>query len=169
MSIDDDQLYLFREFLPAEQCERFCRKIPDIGQRAEPLYWEARTRDITRDEVVRRAASHLSRRFNMEFSAEQAQTQNWHVGTHSGLHVHDHANRRHIIYNSLIYLNDGFEGGEFFTDRETIKPEVGLMTLFNGQNIRHGVRRVCGRDRKTIIIWWNTRPSNSTHEDPTLG
>jgi len=61
------------------------------------------------------------------------------------------------MYNSLIYLNEDFDGGHFITKNGIkIKPEKGMLTFFNGQTIWHGVETVKNKDRKTLIFWWRT-------------
>ena len=71
------------------------------------------------------------------------------------LHVHDHNGRENIKYNSLIYLNENFLGGNFVTSKGIdIKPKKGMLTFFNGQTVCHGVKTVLQNDRKTIIFWW---------------
>jgi len=45
-------------------------------------------------------------------------------------------------YNSLLYLNDNFSGGEFFTETGlTIKPIPGRLTFFDGSIVTHGVNK----------------------------
>ena len=93
--------------------------------------------------------------FNLKLTAEQAEIQNHHVNSSADLHIHNDLGREHIIYNSLIYLNDNFDGGHFITKNGiSIKPEKGMLTFFNGQKVYHGVKRVLKNDRKTIIFWW---------------
>ena len=61
-------------------------------------------------------------------------------------------------YNSLIYLNDDFKGGEFFTRNGIkLKPQAGMLTLFDGSKVSHGLKKVKNKDRKTIIFWWANR------------
>jgi hypothetical protein len=55
----------------------------------------------------------------------------------------------------LLYLNDDFEGGEFFTDTGIrIKPKKNRLTFFNGSAIPHGLTKVEKAHRYTIIFWW---------------
>ena len=59
------------------------------------------------------------------------------------------------LYNSLIYLNDDFKGGEFFTRNGIkLKPQAGMLTLFDGSKVSHGLKKVKNKDRKTMIFWW---------------
>jgi predicted 2-oxoglutarate/Fe(II)-dependent dioxygenase YbiX len=82
-------------------------------------------------------------------------TQNWNVNSISDLHIHNERGREKTKYNSLIYLNDNYNGGEFYTKNGiVIKPSVGLLTLFNGQKVWHGVNMVKKKDRHTLIFWW---------------
>jgi hypothetical protein len=56
-------------------------------------------------------------------------------------------------------LNDAFEGGEFYTEKGvTYKPKTGALTFFNGSTVMHGVKKVLGCDRYTLILWWK-RPT----------
>jgi len=58
-------------------------------------------------------------------------------------------------YNSLIYLNDDFEGGLFHTEKGIfIKPEPGLLTFFDGRHVFHGTSEVKKKDRFSLIFWW---------------
>jgi hypothetical protein len=58
-----------------------------------------------------------------------------------------------------LYLNDDFEGGEFYTEHGiVVKPNKGMLTFFDGKNIMHGVKDLKGNVRYNIIFWWhNTR------------
>ena len=50
-------------------------------------------------------------------------------------------------YNSLIYLNDDFKGGEFFTRNGIkLKPQAGMLTLFDGSKVSHGLKKVKNKD-----------------------
>ena len=109
----------------------------------------------TKDRIVKKVTKYINKRFDLNLVADQAEIQNHHVNSEAGLHVHDHDGREHITYNSLIYLNDNFDGGQFITKNGiSIKPEKGMLTFFNGQTVCHGVKKVLNKDRKTIIFWW---------------
>jgi hypothetical protein len=60
--------------------------------------------------------------------------------------------------SSLIYLNDDYEGGELWFpqyDNYSIKPEVGTLILFRGdENTLHGVKKVESGIRYTISLFW---------------
>ena len=88
----------------------------------------------------------------MDLTLTRAEIQTWMTGTRAILHSHrgDPA-----TWNSMIYLNSDFEGGYFFSsDGLVIKPEPGLLTLFKGKKVLHGVGEVRGNDRYTLIFWW---------------
>jgi len=152
-----DEVYIFKKFLSDKECDKYFKKIRDIGHLPYSLPWPERVIDITKDRIVKKVTKFINKNFNLKLIADQAEIQNHHVNSEAGLHVHDHAGREHITYNSLIYLNDNFDGGHFITKNGiSIKPEKGMLTFFNGQKVYHGVKRVLKNDRKTIIFWWRT-------------
>ena len=154
MKIDDKIVYVFKNFLSKQVCEKYCKKIKNIGFKKETLFFEDRTEDITNDPIILQVKDFLNKKLNLNLQEAQVQTQNWHINSSGELHKH-YGERRNTKYNSLIYLNDDFEGGEFFTeDGFILKPEQGMLTFFNGYAIKHGTKKVFNKDRKTLIFWW---------------
>ena len=77
-------------------------------------------------------------------------------------------------YSSLVYLNDEFEGGEFFfADRHTLKPAVrvntnkcGRMVGFSaGEENLHGVLPVTDGKRCALALWFTQDESHSENWD----
>ena len=152
-----DEIYILKNFLPDEECNEYFKKIKDIGYVTHSLPWPERTVDITKNPIVIKVTKYINKRFDLNLIAEQVEIQNHHVNSEAVMHIHNHPSREHIVYNSLIYLNDNFDGGQFFTKHGIIiKPEKGMLTFFNGQTIYHGVKKVLNKDRKTIIFWWRS-------------
>jgi len=60
-------------------------------------------------------------------------------------------------YACVLYLNDGFDGGEVYFPELGIEvvPEPGLLLVFPGGNVLHGVRKVTQGRRLTAISWLN--------------
>jgi predicted 2-oxoglutarate/Fe(II)-dependent dioxygenase YbiX len=70
-------------------------------------------------------------------------------------------------YASVIYLNDDYDGGEFYFTESGIevKPTTGMLMAFTGgMRHFHGVREVRGAARYTMPGWY-TR--NVAHRDPS--
>jgi len=109
---------------------------------------------IDRQDIVDKVKNFLENKFNIILNCHNIQYQVWKVGSQSTLHVHDEYGRSICDYNTLIYLNDDFDGGEFYTLNEIIPVKKGNVTFFNGEKIWHGVKPVKTNDRYTIIIWW---------------
>ena len=153
----EDEVYVFKNFLSDKECDKYFKKIRDIGYLPYSLPWPERVIDITKDRIVKRVTKFINKNFNLKLIAEQVEIQNHHVNSSAELHIHNDLGREHIVYNSLIYLNDNFNSGQFITKNGiSIKPEKGMLTFFNGQKVYHGVKRVLKNDRKTIIFWWRT-------------
>ncbi len=152
----DDKVYVCRNYLSKKECDKYFNMIKDIGHKDNFIPWNERIKYINDDPIVEKVTKYINKRFNKNISLDEAQIQNHNVNSFSPLHIHNGLDREHIEYNSLIYLNDDFEGGYFFTKNGIkIKPEKGMLTFFNGQKVYHGVERVLKKDRKTIILWWN--------------
>ena len=150
-----DKVYVFENYLTKEACEKYLKKIKDIGYREKHASWEERTTDISDDPIAETVRHFLNNRFYLNLELDQVQTQNWHINSYGPLHKHDRDGRQNTVFNSLIYLNDDFEGGEFITQKGfVLKPKQGMLTFFNGSKIIHGTRRTLSKDRKTLIFWW---------------
>jgi hypothetical protein len=150
-----DKVYVFENYLTKEACEKYLKKIKDIGYREKLASWEERTTDISDDPIAETVRHFLNNRFYLNLELDQVQTQNWHINSYGPLHKHDRDGRQNTVFNSLIYLNDDFEGGEFITSTGfVLKPKQGMLTFFNGSKIIHGTRRTLSKDRKTLIFWW---------------
>ena len=150
-----DKVYVFENFLTKEACEKYLKKIKDIGYRKKLASWEERTTDISDDPIAETVRHFLNNRVYLNLELDQVQTQNWHINSYGPLHKHDRDGRQNTVFNSLIYLNDDFEGGEFITAKGfVLKPKQGMLTFFNGSKIIHGTRRTLSKDRKTLIFWW---------------
>jgi len=147
-------IHTFKNFINETECQYWKSKAPLFVN----YEWKNRTIDITNSEIVDRVKFFLNKQLNVETECDQAQIQLWPVGSLSELHTHTYDNREHGDYNSLIYLNDEFIGGEFFTETEIIKPNKGLLTFFSGNDVPHGVKQIHLCHRYTLIFWWkNTK------------
>jgi phenylpyruvate tautomerase PptA (4-oxalocrotonate tautomerase family) len=144
------EILVFKNFLNKKECNKYIKKVPKVSKGTSS--WDKRTSDITKDPIVEKVTKFLKKQTGLDLKIEEAQTQNWNVGSKSRLHIH--YRRPDNCYTSSLYLNDDFEGGEFFTVDEIMKPSAGTLTFFNGQKIWHGVKEVFKKDRKTIIFWW---------------
>jgi hypothetical protein len=70
-------------------------------------------------------------------------------------------------YASVVYLNDNYEGGEFYFESSGIevKPAAGSLLAFTGgMRHFHGVRDVRGAARYTMPGWYT---KDVTHRDPS--
>ena len=127
--------------------------------------WNHRTVDITTDPLIAKIQHFLEQRLNCTLTLSSAEIQIWPVGAKSLLHKHTSNGKEGTDYNSLLYLNDDFFGGEFYTEYGlSFKPKQGMLTFFNGKEILHGLKDVDGRNRYTIILWWQNTKFNYNHE-----
>jgi hypothetical protein len=125
-----------------------------------------RTINITRDPLVCVVTNFLNSIQSIKIKPGQVELMAWPIGSFSPLHVHDKANRDIFSYHSVLYLNDDYEGGEFYTHINKQKLLKGSLTFFDGQKLMHGVLPVKTGHRWTINFWWvldklNTFPTLS--------
>jgi hypothetical protein len=121
--------------------------------------WEERLVDLNLNDPIVLKAISFFKKFNYNLKIQQVQIQTWPVGSWSDLHLHGEKcdwddGRENIRLNSLVYLNDDFLGGEFFTKNIILKPKKGMITLFDGSEVSHGVKKIEKKERYTVILWW---------------
>ena len=151
-----ESIYIFNNFFNHNLCDHYAKQINDLGEGSYD--WDLRAKDITDNKkLINKVKKFFKKQLNVDLIIDQVQLQNWNVGTHSGLHRHqdpEKDGRRLTTINSIIYLNDDFEGGEFITPSNSYKPKKGDLTFFNGYSLWHGLNQVKKKDRKSIIFWW---------------
>ena len=156
----DDTVFIYENFLEKSLCQQYINKITEkwsIFQNypGRIKNWDKRTIDITSDPIVTKVTRFLEEQLSVCLTCKQAQIQIWPTNYQGGLHTHDSGGRENTDFNSLIYLNDDYGGGEFYTEKGVCyKPTVGALTFFNGAVNMHGVKKVLYSDRFTLIFWW---------------
>jgi len=130
--------------------------------------WNHRTVRITDWPITQEVRRFLEKQLGCTLGIQEAQIQIWPIGSRSTMHIHDFKGREYTDYNSLLYLNQNFTGGEFFTgDGLTVTPKQGLLTFFDGRKVWHGVNEVQGNHRYTLIFWWkDTKFNHEQIPDP---
>ena len=151
------------------------------GKTIEELEWPDRNMTIeVTDKLVTLVKNVLESNLKVKLTCSECELCSWPKGEHSPLHVHDYQLydvddklRIPTDYNSILYLNNNFSGGEFITGEKavygkpvesvrdegiTITPKKGRLTFFNGMSTPHGLNKVIGNTRHTAIFWWtNTK------------
>ena len=154
-----DVVYVKDKFLNSATCKKYIKLAKKPSAKVRSAYssvdnqlWEERLVDIVNDPIVLKVKQFLDTEFGLNLQISRAQIQNWIKGSNGELHVHKPDPSK---YNSLIYLNDNFKGGDFFTRYGVrVNAEVGRLTFFDGQEVYHGVSEVEGGDRFTLIFFW---------------
>jgi len=109
------------------------------------------------DDVCNRAKTLIEQHVRVKLTLASAEICIWPtISPPSGLHKHDWNGREHTDYNSILYLNEDFVGGQFYDEHGlTLKPTTGTLTFFNGQQVMHGVRPTLVKNRCTVTFWWH--------------
>ena len=134
----------YKNFLTPFECDHFIRLhfalfVPEITRNA--FFHEG-------TEVV--ALSHkLDKRNFINYFELVKWNTNQSQGTHQDFDYHP--------LTSILYLNDDFEGGETFVEDKIIKPKKGLMISFEGDKLKHGVKKITKGTRYTIPCWYKRK------------
>jgi len=154
-------LFIFHNFLDAVTCESYKKRINDhyiekLSRGMDPMsFLDSRNIDITDDPIRIRTQKFLESCIRVKLTCNQVELQTWPIGCPVGLHQHDDQGRDIGDYNSLLYLNSNFSGGEFYTNTGImLRPTVGTLTFFDGSKVMHGIKPVSVNNRYTIIFWW---------------
>lgn len=156
---------IFDNCLTKKECKIYLNRIESwygncITSKKNPMAWESRILNISREPICERIQKFIETKVNVKTSLQSAELQCWPINSYSSPHVHNDEfqpnGRRDLSdYNSLLYLNDNFSGGEFFTETGlTVKPTPGRLTFFDGSIVTHGVNKVLDHHRYTMIFWW---------------
>jgi hypothetical protein len=155
-------MYIFNDVLDLESIESYKNTIAThfskMLQEKHDYFQFYPTRNFRltlNDPAVNTIKDHIEKRVRVKLTCYEIELQTWAIGIESTLHNHNDPGRGHGDYNSLLYLNDDFDGGEFFTeDGLFLKPKTNMLTFFNGKDIGHGVKKVSRNHRYTMILWW---------------
>ncbi|MAL10844.1 MAG: hypothetical protein CMF74_14420 [Maricaulis sp.] len=143
-------------FLSKDECSYYVNK---ANKNVEPYDWDKRVVFIHDDTSLISKTINYFKQYNLFLKLDDIHIQTWPVNSSSDLHIHGDKcdwddGRKNTKYNTLIYLNDDYDGGEFYTNNVTLKPKKGTITLFDGTETYHGVKPVKKKERYTIILWW---------------
>lgn len=94
--------------------------------------------------------------YNKDAIIDWTEITKWVPDTYMRAHVDDASDR--TILTSITYLTDDFDGGEtYFEDGIKVKPKVGRVLFFRGQDKVHGVNKILNRDRYTISTFYKRK------------
>ena len=156
----------FLSFYEAQKHFNFAKSYFSDTYKNDMADWDSRTKVIKEAEIIGSVQKYLENLLDIKLTCSEAQYQLWPEGSQSCLHKHGYdvnfiSTRENTDFNSLIYLNDDYDGGEFITEHNfVLKPKVGDLTFFNGANVAHGVNPVLKSNRYTIIFWWTNTVLN---------
>ena len=64
-----DEVYIFKNFLSDKECDKYFKKIRDIGHLPYSLPWPERVIDITKDRIVKKVTKFINKNFNLKLTA----------------------------------------------------------------------------------------------------
>ena len=152
-----DNVIIIEDFIPQNECINLLQRVPvPYKLDSSGLPWEHRTISFKNHPSKDYVEKYWNDYFNVNhLKVLDAELTLWPIQSQSTRHIHEEPDRAHGTYNSILYLNDNYLGGEFFTDKITIKPKAGTITFFNGRKTYHGLNPVYWQNRYCLIFWFN--------------
>jgi hypothetical protein len=147
-------LYVFDNVISTIECQHWINKSPKIKKIPERYEGKNRVLNINDEPISEHVKNYLENKTNIKLELFGAELTVWPEECMSPLHVHTDEFRMQAKYNSILYLNDNFDGGEFITESITVNPVPGRLTLFDGSVTMHGLNKVTNGHRYTILFWW---------------
>jgi hypothetical protein len=147
----DSTIFVFNKQIDEETCKELRREFLSYTPEGKSLHL---TRiNATFHPIVDVIQFILEKELNIKLFCTLAAFQIRGVNQEENLHVHSPYKSD---YNSVLYLNDNFIDGEFYTEEGIVhKPKIGDLIFFNGKKIKHGVKKIHGNKRMAINFWWD--------------
>jgi hypothetical protein len=158
--LKEEEISYLMEGLEDRHSHRF---VSQKGPNGEPLTY-MRKYDGLNDKynLIGRVKNEIEKAYNLEDikiveKEDFLGVVHWETGSYLNTHVDDlgYVTENHLPI--IIYLNDGYEGGEinFETHDICIKPKTGDLVIFPGNmHYAHEVKRIVSGDRYTLPIWF---------------
>ena len=152
----DSHVHLIKDAVDKDTLDKLLSKAKKSFDLSKVKIDDISTRCVLLDDLflLLNIKNKLETKFNISLDIQAMEINCWCVGSESTRHIHDENNRDGTKYNAILYLNNDYEGGEFFTDSMQYKPNAGDLLFFNGQTIYHGLNKVKKNHRYNIIFWW---------------
>ena len=79
----------------------------------------------------------------------------WPVGTFMKPHVDTNTGHKENILAAMLYLNEGFGGGNLIFEDLVVEPKPGKLIIFSNTEDLHYVNKVEGLERFALSFWYN--------------
>ena len=164
--MDKSDILVIPNFLREEECDDILTKFHQVefARTESNEFWDGRVKFFHSPETVFHKMTTVQKKLLESYFGVYVRRQidinyvNWPAGfempPHNDLGSNNEFPNRH--YTSIVYLTNEFTGGEIHfpsLDYE-IKPEKGMLVMFKGNELFHGVRKVMSGNRITSICWW---------------
>jgi hypothetical protein len=163
-------------FLTKDQCSYIIEQAisSDLWEESEDRFWTNRlihypsmydhnttVADMMMDANIRCKVA-IKEKYGIDTKSDTLQIVRWFPGMEQPLHADDmtnteHKGFEHRLFGSIIYLNDGYQGGQTYYGNFDIKvtPKAGTLAIHPGDPEHlHGVTKIEGGTRYTIASFW---------------
>lgn len=168
LGIKENNLKVFSNFIPPEECKVIIESIKNLTPSSEkpvqfspdgdPLTfrrdWDISPHIDKYNKIVRGV---IEAEYPVRIKNRSAKIAEWTKNNIYDLHIDDLGINDFNNMSVTIYLNDDFEGGEYYfpTQNKTFKPRMGDLIIFPGNmHYNHIISKVTSGSRYTIPLWY---------------
>lgn len=160
-----DDIMIINEFLTTDECDEIMElwhKTPFIDRADKMGIWSYRVKwpvypERILEKIVDKRLEVSNMFFEPNLDIDNLNITMWRPGDSQPPHTDNGAHNEfpQRKYTSIIYINDGYEGGNTFIPELNFsnKPRKGQLVSFPGIKYSHGVTEVKGGERYTNICW----------------
>lgn len=169
LGIRENNIKIFNNFLSLEECEIIKKSIENV----EPSFSKAIQFDINQDPLTFRkdwqnnqyiekyddiVKNKIESEYPIRIKKRSAKITEWTKNEKYNLFINDLGMENDFNnISATIYLNDDFEGGEYYFPVQHIgfRPKIGDLIIFPGnQNYNHIISIITSGSRYTIPLWY---------------
>jgi hypothetical protein len=164
-------IVVYKNFISKEDCKKMIQALDAQAENGAiswmPIsFYESYSSVLPQDNDQEVIDAGLSPTIFSDIEKAMPEAQKWEPGAYARIHSDNTDSEGNSgaftrsRYAGFLYLNDDFEGGllQFPTQTISIKPEVGMLAVFDGGfNNMHEVTLITGGVRYTIGSFWDDR------------
>ena len=161
-------ILIIENFLNNQECDILLQEMSECefaNKKNTPTFWRNSIKRISFNDkhihtkLTTNMQNVIEKHFSIKFKKQlNLHSVVWPTGKSMPYHKDYGAENEYMDrnYNSLVYLNDDYLGGELLVPSLNIKlkPKKGTLVAFQGGNTPHGVGEILQGTRYTVICWW---------------
>lgn len=174
METINKKIRVFHNFISDEECDKRSKELKKLYAKNKLAPWKEIRQALivekpkkTQKKFIKSCSDKAIKSIKKEYNYSKplnfwgGDLTLWEDGTAAGAHFDNtddklELNSLNIVYSSVLYLNDDYEGGELYFPNFnwSIKPQKGDYIVFETKDVLHGIKKVYNGKRCTLPMWF---------------